>query len=144
MTRGRTCSVRQAFRPRSRCSGRPLPQRGPRSDRGGFTLVEILIVMAILSIGIVPLAVVQSNARREVSHADRYTQAIILAQSRIEQARGAGFGNAVPDSGDVGQLRWVADVQNVSFGMNQIGVTVTWNDGRTDQTLRMVSLISMR
>jgi len=144
MTRCRTRSVRQAFRPRSRCSGRPLPQCGPRPDRGGFTLVEILIVMAILSIGIVPLAVVQSNARREVNHADRYTQAIVLAQSRIEQAKGAGFGNAVPDSGDVGQLRWVADVQNVSFGMNQVGVTVTWNDGRVNQTLRMVSLVSMR
>jgi hypothetical protein len=100
--------------------------------------------MAILSIGIVPLAVVQSNARREVGHADRYTQAIVLAQSQIEQAKGAGFGNAVPDSGDVGQLRWVSDVRNISFGMDQVGVTVTWNDGRVDQTLRMVSLVSMR
>lgn len=115
-----------------------------RPDRGGFTLIEILIVMAVLSIGIIPLAVVQSNARREVSHADRYTQAIALAQSRIEQAKGVGFGAAQPDSGDTGQLRWVTDVRNVSFGMNQIGVTVTWNDGRAGQTLRMVSLVSMR
>lgn len=144
MTRCRVRSVLQAPRSRSRGAVRPLPPCAPRPDRGGFTLVEILMVMAVLSIGIIPLAVVQSRARREVSHADRYTQAIILAQSRIEQAKGAGFGNAVPDSGNVGQLRWVADVQNVSFGMNQVGVTVTWNDGRSDQTLRMVSLISMR
>lgn len=144
MTRCRTRPARPARTPRSRRPRRPLPARGPRPDRGGFTLIEILIVMAVLSIGIIPLAVVQSNARREVSHADRYTQAIALAQSRIEQAKGAGFGNAAPDSGDFGQLRWVTDVQNVSFGMNQVGVTVTWNDGRSDQTLRMVSLVSMR
>ncbi len=144
MTRFRARSVREASRPRRRRCGRPLSQCGTPPDRGGFTLIEILIVMAILSIGIVPLAVVQSSARREVNHADRYTQAIALAQSRIEQAKGAGFGSAVPDSGNVGQLRWVADVQNVSFGMNQVGVTVTWNDGRVNQTLRMVSLVSMR
>jgi prepilin-type N-terminal cleavage/methylation domain-containing protein len=144
MARCRVHSARRASRPCRLRSGRLLPRRGPQSAREGFTLIEILIVMAVLSIGIIPLALVQSNARRDVSHADRYTQAIILAQSRIEQAKGAGFGNAAPDSGDVGQLRWVTDVQNVSFGMNQVGVTVTWNDGHVDQTLRMVSLVSMR
>jgi prepilin-type N-terminal cleavage/methylation domain-containing protein len=132
---------RKPARSPRRATGGPAPSR---VDRGGFTLTEILVVLVILTIGIVPLAVVQSSARREVSKSDRYTQAMALAQSRIEQMRGAGFGNAAPDSGNAGQLRWVADVQNVSFGMDRVGVTVTWFDGRSDQTLRMVSLVSMR
>jgi len=144
MTRCRARAAKRSVRPRNRRPGRPAAEHALRPDRGGFTLIEILIVMAVLSIGIIPLAVVQSNARREVNHADRYTQAIALAQSRIEQIKGAGFGAAVPDSGDTGQLRWVTDVQNVSFGMDQVGVTVTWRDGRSDQSLRMVSLVSMR
>ncbi len=123
---------------------RAAADRAPRPDRGGFTLTEILVVLAILTIGIVPLAVVQSSARREVSRSDRYTQAIALAQDRIEQAKAAGFGAAAPDSGDTGQLRWVSDIQNVSFGLDQVGVTVTWFDGRNPQQLRMVGLLSMR
>ena len=116
----------------------------PRLDRRGFTLPEILIVLAVLTIGILPLAVVQAQARREVGHADRYTQAIALAQSHIEQAKGLGFGVARADSGNAGHLRWVSDVQNVSFGLNRVGVTVRWFDGPVNRSLRVVSLVSMR
>ncbi len=126
---------------------RPFPAGGPapwRVDRGGFTLTEILVVLLILTIGIVPIAVLQSNARRDVSKSDRYTQAVALAQSRIEQMRGAGFGSVFPDSGAVGLLSWTSDVQNVSLGLDRVGVTVTWFDGRRQQALRVVSLVSLR
>ena len=124
---------------------RPATAAAPaRADRGGFTLTEILVVLVILTIGIVPLAVVQSTSRRAVGHADRMTQAVALAQSRLEQMRGAGFGNAAPDSGQAGQLRWVSDVQNVGFGLDRVGVTVRWFDGRDNRVLRLVSLVSLR
>lgn len=130
-------AMRRPRRARVRGGRRPI-------DREGFTLAEILVVLVILTIGIVPLAVVQSSARREVSKSDRYTQAIALAQDRVERAKALGFGAAVPDSGQDGQLAWVTDIQNVSFGLDRIGVTVTWFDGRDQQQMRMVSLISMR
>ncbi len=113
-------------------------------DRAGFTLVEILVVLMIITIGIVPLALVQTRARHEVSRSDELTQAIVLAQNRIEQAKALGFGNAAPDSGEAGRLHWVMTVQNASFGMDRIGVRVTWFDGRTQQDLRMTSLLSLR
>lgn len=116
----------------------------PALDRGGFSLTEILVVLVILTIGIVPLSMVQSRARRDVTTADHYTQAIALAQSRFEQMKGAGFGTAAADSGQAGQLRWVQTVQNVSFGLDRIGVTVTWFDGRSDQTVQMTGMVSMR
>lgn len=123
---------------------RALAGAAPQPGRDGFTLTEILVVLGILTIGIVPLAVVQSSARRDVAQSDRYTQAMALAQTRIEMMRGAGFGNAAADSGDVGQLRWVSDVQNQGLGLDRVGVTVTWFDGRRQQNLRLVSLVSMR
>ena len=46
----------------------------------GFTLVEIMMVLMILSVGVLPIAVIQHRARGEVSEADRYTQGIEIAQ----------------------------------------------------------------
>jgi len=131
-------------RPAAPARSVPDGRKPGRVGRDGFTLVEILVVLVILTIGIVPLAVVQSSARREVSESDRYTQALVLAQDRLERMKALGFGVAAPDSGASGQLAWNADVQNVSFGLDRIGVTVTWFDGGQPQQLRMVSLVSMR
>lgn len=112
--------------------------------RDGFSLTEIMVVLMILGIGIVPLAMVQSRARTEVTRSDHLTQAVVLGQTQLELMKGAGFGNAAPDSGQADQLRWWTNVQNVSFGLDRIEVTVTWFDGARDQTLQMSSLLSMR
>ena len=117
---------------------------GDAPDRGGFTLVEILVVLMIVTIGIVPLALVQTRARHEVTRSNELTEAMVLAQNRIEQAKALGFGHAAPDSGNAGRLHWVMTVQNASFGLDRIGVRVTWFDGRGQQTLNMTSLLSMR
>jgi len=112
--------------------------------RGGFTLTEIIVVLGILAIGILPLAVVQSRARRDVTRSDMYTQAITIAQSQLEQMKGRGFGNAVPDSGQVGQIQWWANVTNVSFGLDRYDVTVIWPDGTRNRTIQVSDLCSMR
>jgi prepilin-type N-terminal cleavage/methylation domain-containing protein len=112
--------------------------------RAGFTLPEIMVVLLIVTIGIVPLAVVQSQARREVGRSDRFTQAVALAQDRLERLKGAGFGVAAADSGQAGRLRWVSAVQNVGFGLDRITVTVTWRDGGDLQTVQVAGLQSMR
>jgi hypothetical protein len=103
-----------------------------------------MVVLLILTIGIVPLAMVQSRARTEVTRSDRVTQALTLAQTQLETMKGAGFGNAAPDSGQVGQLRWWSNVNNVSLGLDRIEVTVTWYDGARDQTVLMSDLVSLR
>jgi prepilin-type N-terminal cleavage/methylation domain-containing protein len=118
--------------------------RSRRPGRDGFTLPEILVVLLILIIGILPLAIVQTRARTEVRRADRLTQALVLAQGQLEEMKAAGFGNAAPDSGQTGQLHWWASVQDVSFGLQQINVRVTWYDGARDQNIQVSDLMSLR
>jgi len=129
---------RRTFRWIGRRAGRAAP------GRDGFTLTEIMVVLLILAIGIMPLALVQSRARTEVNRSDRMTQAAALAQARLEIMKGAGFGNAQADSGQVGQLQFATQVQNVTFGLDRIQVTVNWFDGRSNQSLVVSDLLSMR
>jgi len=127
-------------------SMRNLARRGPRFplNRDGFSLVEILMVLMILTVGIVPLAVIQHQARREVQESDVYTQSMNVAQSQLERIKGLGFGNAVADSGRVGNIDWQAQITNVGFGLDRVTVTTTWQGGNGNQTVAVADLMSMR
>ncbi len=123
---------------------RELKTRSPGFEREGFTLVEILVVLMILSVGVLPVAVLQHRARKEVSESDRYTEGIILASSQLERIKGMGFGVAAADSGDVGHVNWVANVTNVSFGLDRIVVTTSWQNDGVVESLSVTDLVSMR
>lgn len=118
--------------------------RRPRAARGGFSLVEIMIVLVILAVGVLPIAVVQHHARREVVEADRHTEAIALAQAQLERLKARGFGNIAAQNGVQGTFAWQAQVANVAFGLDRIDVTVTWNTSNAAETLTVSDLVSMR
>ena len=117
---------------------------GPVAGREGFTLVEILMVLMILSIGILPVAVIQHRARKEVSESDRYSEGISVASTQLERIKGQGFGVAAPDSGTVGNINWNAQITNVAFGLDRIVVTASWQNDGVVETLSISDLMSMR
>ncbi|MEN8164147.1 MAG: prepilin-type N-terminal cleavage/methylation domain-containing protein [Acidobacteriota bacterium] len=118
--------------------------RLPGFGREGFTLVEIMMVLMILTVGVLPIAIIQHRARGEVSEADRATQAIEVAQLHLERTKGLGFGNAVDSNGQDGHITWAVTVTNVAFGLDRVQVTATWrNDGATE-TLTIADLMSTR
>ena len=118
--------------------------RLPGMDREGFTLIEILMVLMILTVGVLPIAIIQHKARKEVNESDRYTQGIELAQFQMERAKGLGFGNAVADSGAVGNVQWTLTVTNVAFGLDRLEVTTRWQNDDVEESLTIANLVSMR
>lgn len=112
--------------------------------RAGFSLVEILVVLMILSIGVLPIAIIQQRARREVTASDHFTQAITVAQAQMERIKGLGFGNAAPDSGTVGVITWTSNIVNVSAGLDRIEVTARWNRESGAEAITVADLVSMR
>lgn len=123
--------------------GRRRP-RTLRPGREGFTLVEIMMVLVILSVGVLPIAVIQHRARGEVNEADRHTQAIAVAQMQLERLKSRGFGNIVNENGAVGAINWAAQVNNVAFGLDRVTVVATWQNKSAVETLTVSSLVSMR
>lgn len=112
--------------------------------RRGFSLVEVLVVLVIISIGILPLAIVQTQARRDVTESDRYTRAVTLAQRQLEWTKGMGFAAAAPDSGYEGGLIWRTRVEDVDVGLRRVGVIVVIPQSNQPDTLRMAGLVSLR
>jgi len=115
-----------------------------RPGRDGFSLVEILMVLLVMTIGILPVAVIQHRARREVSESDRYSQAVTVAQAQMERIKGRGFGVAAPDSGSEGQIDWVCTVTNVSVGLDRVEITASWNSAQGPESLTVADLVSTR
>lgn len=117
---------------------------GQMGNRDGFSLVEILMVLLVLSVGLLPVVIIQHRSRKEVSEADRYTQAVTVAQAQMERIKGMGFGVAAPDSGQVGEVDWNCTVTNVSFGLDRIEVTASWSGDRGEEQVTVANLLSMR
>ncbi len=110
----------------------------------GFSLVELMVVLVILAIGLLPLALIQTRAQQDVFESGRYTDALQVAQLQMESAKSLGFGNAQTDSGLVDTYAWRATVTNVSFGLDQIVVTVGWTEKGQQRNIQIMDRISFR
>lgn len=69
-------------------------QRGPKQDRG-FTLIEVLVALLVLSIGLLGLAALQTTSLQLNTSSYQRTQATLLAYDIIDRMRAntTGFSN---------------------------------------------------
>jgi prepilin-type N-terminal cleavage/methylation domain-containing protein len=110
----------------------------------GFSLVELMVVLVILAIGLLPLALIQTRAQQDVFESGQYTEALQVAQLQMETTKSLGFGNAAADSGLVDIFAWRSSVDNVSFGLDQIVVSVAWNEKGQTRRIQIMDRISFR
>lgn len=114
------------------------------SKQDGFSLVELMVVLVILTIGLLPLALVQTRAQQDVFESGQFSDALNVAEMQMETAKSMGFGNAATDSGVVDIYAWRTTVTNVSFGLDRITVNVRWNEKGERRAVQVVNMISFR
>ena len=126
----------------------------------GFTLLEVMIAMAILGVGLLSIAVAQLSAIKVSARSKNLQQAMFLAREQMDDLEALPPGapillnaattddpaNPIALTNDVGDAmrfsRSVTVTPNApSVGLAQIVVTVTWDSA---QGFRQVQLNSVK
>ncbi len=114
------------------------PDKHISTDPKGYTLIEVLMAMAILSIGILAIASLQISAVHNNGMGNLITQATMLAQGKMESLKSTGNVAALTDGsdtnidhyGDPGGIfnrSWTISNPLGGSSSRQIEIAVQWN-----------------
>ena len=123
----------------------PLKMLTERNDRG-YTLIEVLVAMIILSIGLLGgaaliVGIIQGNSR-----SDRLTTATLLAQEKMEDIRGLAYSGAADSTEDYNSItnyplfKRITSVvaSSPAANMKTVTVTVFWDSDNKSVVLRSI------
>ena len=106
----------------------------------GFTLLEVMVAMAIIAIALTAVLGSQSQSLSLASEAKFSTTAALLAQSKMAEIEAEKPEDLTSDSGDFGEdypgYRWDKSVNDVTFyepegvsdHLKQIDLIISWDE----------------
>lgn len=124
-------------------------------DNKGFSLLELIIAIAVLAIGLVGVLQIFPIGLKASQHAGMITKASFLAQNKIEDVKLAGFEAItelppkIPLSGRDGDLEWDIKIHDVELegvepdsDIRKITVTITWPEGNTTRSKDFITYVT--
>ena len=113
----------------------------------GFTLIESMLTLAIMSMGLLALSGLQITVLRGNALARSMTTAVSLAEQRIEQLKNTSYANIAAETATqitASNLLFTRQV-TVSDGplpnTKSVSVLVSWQDQSKTHTLPLVTVI---
>ncbi|MEX1326068.1 MAG: prepilin-type N-terminal cleavage/methylation domain-containing protein [Desulfobacterales bacterium] len=134
-------------------TSKPEPSVDHRLTTSGFTLLEVMVAIAILAIVLVSVYRMHSQTLTMNTAARFYTQAPMLAQSKLAQIEVDSSGIADTDSGDFGDkfpgYTWRISTEEVvsealgeiAADLKRIDMTVVFNSDEYSYNVRTYRLI---
>lgn len=126
-------------------------KKSPGNRQGGFTLIEIMVALVILAAGFLTVVQLFSGGVRLATASDRYIQGITLANNKFSQLEIKNF-EPEETSGEFEEYpgyRWEFESSSfaspvndpgVGIQLNEVALTVLWNEGEKQQRIRLTSL----
>jgi type IV pilus assembly protein PilV len=115
----------------------------------GFTLIELMITLVILSVGLIALAGLQITAVKANAFSKRMTAAIAVAEARIEQLKDMPYANVQSESPTPVVASGMNFTRQVTVTTNSpvpntktIQVTVTWTEGSKSHVVPISTIIN--
>ena len=124
-------------------------------NRDGFTLMEVLVAMAILGIGLAILLELFSGGLRSARVSEEYTRALWYGKAKMEEMLTAkDLSEGVTEDTFDSHFSWKSEVTKANPSVGQEGsvnatlpvdlykvtVMVTWQSGQGQRSLEMESL----
>jgi general secretion pathway protein I len=97
----------------TRCDSRSTQVRGARhrpAANAGFTLIEVLVAIALIAVGLAAIGAVAGNTSMGIRTVDRKLQLLETAQNLLVDLTDPGTLQLGSQSGASGDLRWRIDV----------------------------------
>ncbi len=130
-----------------------------RRARAGFTLLEVLIALAVLGIALVALLHCQIVSIMLSERAGQLTRATLLAETRLAERLAAGYPEPGleegTEPGEGAPMRWTVTVASPEPGglpqeapagaeLRSVQVEVTWRDGRGERRVALSTYVARR
>jgi len=109
-------------------------------NNNGFTLMEVLIAMVILSVGLLGTAALTIKIINSNKLSNMISTATVLAQDKMENIKRIGYSNTVSETKasmsspyDNYEREVIVTPNSPSNGMKTVKVTVYWEPGNNSQ-----------
>lgn len=111
----------------------------------GFTLIEVLIALVILSVAFLALAGLMVQTTKNNSFGGRLTEAATFAQDKLEELKAVSWVAIVPGSDRKMGSNGIDYARNwnvaTSGNLKTVTMTINWND-KTSHSVNLLSVIS--
>jgi prepilin-type N-terminal cleavage/methylation domain-containing protein len=115
----------------------------------GFTLLEIVIALAVFSIGLVGILSLFPVGFQSAKRASDLSQATIYAQEKIEELKRGGYDN-LPSDGDPTEtgdfeddrFSYELSVSTESTGLKELRLKVEWTEGGKNYNEEFITYVA--
>ena len=127
------------------------PFQRSADDTNGFTLIEIVVTLAILSLALPTLLRSFTEAAKGQALAENRTTALYLLKFRMAEIEAEGYPDIGEEEGEFGEdsrFRWHSDIQDVDSeeieGLRLVTVTVTWQERGKERVISTSTYLADR
>jgi general secretion pathway protein I len=119
------------------------------AEPSGFTLLEVMIALAILALVGVAFLRAQATSVRLIEESNRISLATLLAREKMAELESLGFPEAGKASGAGGEVfpsfRWEQVVSSTELPVLRQGlVRVLWKEGTGERSLELVAYFAQK